>query len=253
LTVVLVLGVIVIVAAVVVGPTLFREGRAVVAPVVDMARSEEALAALDKEFPFSRPEGDAEVTEERLLAFLGVRRELKPMYVTWQEAIRAVEREHRESWAGAKQALTSTRDVITGQIGALRSARMSPAEFRWLEELVYGTWSEALGDDAERARQHAIRKLTDQDLEFLAEIERRHGSSPALRAMRARLQERQSAVPDAVPFSVPGLTSATQQLLWQYRDQIVELDLAGFELHGTLDRRGGTTIQFDGAQVRVND
>jgi hypothetical protein len=47
---------------------------------------------------------------------------------------------------GAKEAVTSTRDVISGQISVLRIHRMSPAEFRWLEKIIYRRWLPAVGD-----------------------------------------------------------------------------------------------------------
>ena len=58
---------------------------------------------------------------------------------------------------------------------------------------------------------------------------------------------------DDGPVSVPGISPATQELFWQHREQIDELDLAGYELHHTLDRRGGTTITIGDHRPHSDD
>lgn len=243
-TALLIAAVVVIGLAVVVGPTVYREGRAVAGPVVEMAKTEDKLESLDSEFRFTPPSDTAQLTEERLQEFLAVRRELQPLYVSWRDAVATIEREHGESWLGAKQTLTATRDVMTGQIVALRNAGMSPAEFQWLEDLVYQRWRPAQGDAILRSRQQVIRHITEEDLDFVAGLERRHGSSPALSELRRRLDQRLAATADAGPVSTAGISPATQELLWQYRDEIDELDLAGHELHSILNRSGGAAISI---------
>lgn len=241
-TAVLVVFAIVIALLAIVGPTLYREGRAVVGPVADLARSEKVYESLDAEFPFTPPDGEAAITEERLLQFLAVRRELKPLYDSWQDSVDVVEREHGDSWVGAKLVLTATRDAMSGQTTALREARMSPTEFLWLEKLVYQHDRSPQRGGGARVRQEAIRRLTEEDLEFVAGLEEAHGTSPALEEIRSRLEQRLSTFETPDRAAMPDITSATQELLWRYRDEIDELDLAGYELHAALDRRSGTTI-----------
>jgi hypothetical protein len=252
-TAVLVVFVAIVCLLAVIGPTIYREGRAVAGPVVDMARNEKALERLDAEFPFTPLEGEVEVTQERLLQFLAVSRELKPLYVSWQDAVEVVEREHGESWVGAKLVLAETRDTMTGQISALRNARMSPNEFLWLEEVVYRRWRNHQDDAENRVRRQVIRELTEDDLEIVARLERRHGTSPALTELRSQLDERMAMTETADPASIPGISAATQQLFWEYRDEIDELDLAGYELHETLKRGGGTTITLGDRHLQSAD
>lgn len=252
-TAVLIVFVAIICLLAVIGPTIYREGRAVAGPVADMARNEKALERLDAEFPFTPLEGEAEVTEERLLQFLAVSRELKPLYVSWQDAVDVVEREHGESWVGAKLILTATRDVMNGQMRALRDARMSPEEFLWLENLVYQHARSRRGGAELRTREQVIRELTEEDLEIVAGLERRYGTSPALTEFRSQLDERMAMTETADPASIPGISAATQQLLWEYRDEIDELDLAGYELHETLKRGGGTTITVGDGHLQSAD
>mgnify|MGYP001827834718 CR=1 FL=1 len=252
-TAVLIVVVVIIGLVAVIGPTLYREGREIAGPVVEMARSEHALEALDDEFPFDPQSGDAEVTEERLLEFFTVRRELKPLYSSWQDAVKVVEREHGESWVGAKLVLAETRDTMTGQIAALRDARMSPNEFLWLEEVVYRRWRNHQDDAENRVRRQVVRELTEEDLEFVTDLEHRHGSSRELEELRSRLDDRLATTLEVGPAPTPGISPATQELLWRYRDEIDELDLAGFELHATLNRQGGTTITIGDHRPHIDD
>jgi hypothetical protein len=252
-TAVLVVVVIVIGLAAVVGPTVYREGRAIAGPIAQMARSEGELEDLDSEFPFTPPEGDAVVTEQRLLEFLAVRRELKPLYLSWQDTVETVERQHGESFAGAKPVLAATRDVMTGQIVALRNARMSPSEFQWLEDVVYDRWQSAQGDADPVARRAVIRQLTEDDLEFVSALERRHGSGAALTQLRDRLEERLATTTAATPVSAAGIAPATQDVLWRHRDVIDQLDLARHELHSVLSRRERTAITIGDRRLEFDD
>jgi hypothetical protein len=245
--------VVIIGLVVVVGPTVYREGRAIAEPIAQMARSEDKLEALDSEFPFTPPEGDAAVTEQRLLEFFAVRRELQPLYLSWRDTVETVEQEHGDSWVGAKPVLSATRDVMAGQIVALRNARMSPSEFQWLEDLVYQGWRSAQGDAADQVRQEVIRQLTGEDLEAVSGLERRYGSSAALTELRGRLEGRLAATADVAPASAAGISPNTQQLFWRYRDVIDQLDLAGHELHSMLSRRGGTTITIGDRHLEFAD
>jgi hypothetical protein len=252
LTAALVVVALVLVAALLVGPTLYREGKAFVEPVMAMAKIEEALDELDQEFRFTATEGDLEMAEDRLQAFLAVRRELKPLYESWREAVSRIEREHRDSWQGAKEAVASTRHVMTGQVSALRSGRMSPAEFLWLEELVYERWLPVVEGEVAHDGSEEIRTLTEQDLEFIDGLERRFGGSKALTAVRRRLQGRLAAPGETGRPVVPGIASPTQELLWRHRSEIEELDLARYELHAVLGQGQGTSITVNGSRVRFD-
>jgi hypothetical protein len=237
-----------------VGPTVYREGKAVVEPVVEMARTEDALEDLEREFPFAVPDGDAGVTEERLQQFLSIRHELEPVYAEWRETIERVEQVHGDdSWVGAKEALTSTRDVISGQISALRSAGMSPAEFRWLEKIVYRRWLAAVGDEGVPIGTDEVRALTAEDIEFVRELERRHGKSPALDAVKQRLEARLITAGGYQGPAVAGIAPATLALFWKHRQEIARLDLRLYELHQVLLTGTGSGIRIEGGSVSADD
>ena len=167
------------------GPRLYRSVREVVDPVVDLTRVEERLAGLNEEFPFAPDPGGA-IDETRLQQFLEIRRELRPAYEAWDAAVEAAEQQG-ESWQSVTSILTLTRDVLHGQIDALTRARMSPAEFVWIEDLVYRTWAEEADDAVSTsAAIEAVRETTEADLETLAELERRYGRSKSMTEFAAQ-------------------------------------------------------------------
>lgn len=248
-TMLAIIAAIVVIAGVFYGPKLYRAGRDLAGPIMDLAGAEDAIAALDEELPFSPP-ADGLVSEERLEDFLAVRRELEPRYREWEQLVREVEDRNAESLAEAKRVLEATRSVFAAQVDTLRARAMSPTEFRWLEEMVYHHWLEGIDDAVDPPGLISrVRELTAEDLAFLDQLEHNHGTSPAVRAMRERLQAREEGLESSPPPSVEGVAEANAELFWRHRAAIEALRLDGYSsLHSAL-RQGSA----DRIQVRVGD
>jgi|GEM_PF-2553573 len=234
-TVVGVVAAILVGLAVLFGPRLYREGRQLVGPITDLARTEEALKSLDRELPFTPP-ADGVVSEERLRVFLDIRRELIPHYQRWEVLSRELEgRGDTQSWSAAKEVLAAVRDVLEAQVALLRGHGMSGAEFRWLERQVYDGWFEKLGaSEADRL----LRQSTEEDLLFVTELGARHGRSKALTEMEGRLQARLDDL--ASPSTADATGSPNSALLEHHRVEIAELDLSRYaEMHARLRQPPG--------------
>jgi hypothetical protein len=229
--IVLVLGLL----AAIYGPQAYREGRALVGPIVEMAQIEERLAVLDAEFPFT-PSEIGDLDADRFDAFLSIRRELLPAYIEWTDRERDLERQNDEDWGTAKEVLGAVREVMALQIDTLRSHGMGPAEFVWIEDLVYGIWQEASEERLEEdAIASAVRALTAQDLELLNQLEREHGSTAATNGFQAHLEQRLDSIDNPGAPVVDGVAPATSELLWANRNEIAELDFVGYDsLHDVL-------------------
>lgn len=238
----------VLAAAIVFGPGLYREGRSVVGPVLELARSDGAIEALTEELPFQPPPGDL-VDEGRLLVFLKVRRDLVPHYERWSETRRTVEREIGESWQGAKEILGVTRDVFRAQVDILRGHGMSPAEFLWLEIRIYDEWHTGVERLLGRGASGISRRLyetTVEDLGFLDEQQQRHGRTPGLRAMERHLQERLQRLESAERPRIPGVAEANDRLFWEHREEIASLELdEHMALHSRLRELEGYSFTLD--------
>ncbi|MCU0305887.1 MAG: hypothetical protein MUC56_17680 [Thermoanaerobaculales bacterium] len=226
------------------GPGLVRQGRSLVGPIVDIAQTEERLAALDRELGFTPP-ADGVVPAERLEVFLEIRRALRPRYLEWEELARTIERRKQEDWEAAMEALGAVREVMTFQIDTLRSHGMAPAEFIWIEDLVYDAWAPKV-DEAIRAGavDDALRAATSDDLAALTELERRHGASPATRELADRLRRRLGELGAAGPPRVEGVSEANSALFWGHREAIRELDFAALAgLHRAI--RGSENVDVE--------
>jgi hypothetical protein len=164
--------------------------------------------------------------------------------------VREVEDSNAESLAEAKRVLEATRSVFAAQIDTLRGRAMSPIEFRWLEEEVYDRWLEKITSAVDPpGLVSRIREMTDDDLAFIDQLERRHGASPAVRAMRERLEARVEGLAGGPPPTVEGVAQANAELFWRHRAEIEALRLDGYSsLHSAL-RQGSA----DRIQVRVGD
>lgn len=224
--------------ALVYGPGLYREGKALVGPIMDLTKFEDRLAALNDEFPFEPP-ADGVVPEDRFAAFLAIRRALAPTYREWDELERELDREDRpEDWRAAKEVLGKVQDVFRLQAETLRLHRMSPAEFNWIEDLVYHVWHDAAADAvASAGGAERLREATAADLELLGELQRRYGASEAGRRFTAHLERRLAEIEDPGPPHVDGVADATSAMFWAHRDELAELDFSGSELHDAIRRR----------------
>ena len=229
--------------ALVFGPRLYREGREMVGPMVDLARAEEAVKALDREMPWSPPP-DGRIAPDRLEVFLAVRRDLRPFYERFEVLEKALEGRREQGWREAREALGVVREVFQAQVEGLRRRGMAPAEFRWLEEQVYGRWLSAVTRLEAADADRRLRRATAEDLALIAELRRRHGGSAALDELEKRLDERARslAVAEVEPLEELG---PNQALLAARRDEIAELSFERFaELHNRLRRGGSESVSI---------
>lgn len=217
------------------GPTLYRQGKALVGPIVDIAQSEGRLKALNEEMPFEEPT-DGTVDADRFAVFLDVRRDLLPRYLEWQAIERELEDGGQEDWESAMEVLSAVQGVITMQVDVLRTHRMSPAEFVWIEDLAYRDWADEVEDVIESgAVAEKLRETTVADLEALAAIEARVGPSRTGREFAALLERRLDSLDNPSPPVVEGISESNSLLFWEHRQQLMDLDLAAYsELHEIL-------------------
>jgi len=238
--------------ALIYGPDLYRKGESIVAPIMELTRSEEALSQLNAELPFTEP-ADGLVAEERLAAFFEVRRRLIPHYQSFEIIENRIERSQQEDFETAGEVLDAVTGTFDAQIAILREEGMSPAEFRWLEFAVYDGWLDKV-EQAELggsslANTSEMRNLTTEDLAFVDGLRQTYGPSPALDAVHERLTARLAQVDAPAAPAVEDVPPANGELFWRHRETIAELKLDEYDdMHSRL-RQGsgaGVTIKIDG-------
>jgi len=232
------------------GPELYRKGESIVAPIIQLTKSEDAIKELNAELPFSPPE-DGLAGEDRLLVFLEVRRQLIPHYEEWQAVEKQIERSGQEDFEAAGQALGKLTEVFDAQVDTLRALGMSAVEFRWYEFEVYDGWLDQV-EAAELsgtalASTSEIREMTSEDLQFVDQLRSRHGSSAALTAVRQRLADRLAGVDNPAAPEFDGIALENSMLYWQHREAIAELKLNQYQSMHTRLREGSK-----GVNIKIN-
>lgn len=232
------------------GPELYRKGESIVAPIMQLTKSEKAISELNAELPFSPPE-DGLASEERLLVFFEVRRQLIPHYEEWQVVEKQIERTQKEDFETVGEVLGTVTDVFDAQTDTLRTLGMSPAEFRWYEFEVYDGWLDKV-ETAELsgtalANAIEIRDMTTGDLQFVDQLRSRHGSTPALSAVRERLADRLAGVDNPAAPEFEEIPQENSTLFWRHRETIAQLKLDQHqEMHSRL-RQGSK-----GVNIKIN-
>ena len=129
-----------------VAPTLVREASRVVGPIQKVKRTQAALDDMVDEIGWKRPETDA-LSPDELDRFFAVRERVEAARQSAGPSLDNLPRKKVRSLEELKQVPDIIRDV-TGVVGAEMDAfvavRMPPAEYHWIERLVYERWRGAL-------------------------------------------------------------------------------------------------------------
>ncbi len=226
------------------GPDLYRKGKGLVAPIMEISRAEDTLDELNTELPFTVPD-DGLVPIDRFTVFLEIRRTLLPRYQEWQHMERELEKSTQEDWSTAMDVLAAVQEVMSLQVETLRTHGMSPAEFVWIEDRIYLTWLPHVADAVRAgAAKDALRDATTEDLEILAELERQHGTSAASLSFGNHLRQRLDGLGLSNAPEVEGVSAATSDLFWDNRHELDDLDLTSYsELHKFI--RGGDNVEIN--------
>ena len=144
-----VLAVVVAVASVglaIVAPTLVREVRRVAGPIQRMKRSQTALDDMVDKSAWERPEKDA-LSSDELDRFFAVRRRIDAAWRGTPLDLDRLPRKRVRSLEELKQVpavIEGVSDVVGAEMDAFVEAGMTPAEYHWVERLVYERWRGAL-------------------------------------------------------------------------------------------------------------
>jgi hypothetical protein len=140
------LAVVASVGLVFVAPALVRQASEVVGPIQRVKRSQAALDEMVDEAAWRKPERDA-LAAEQLDRFFAVRARVEEARRNAGPHLDVLPRKNVRSLEELKQVPGIIRDV-TGVVGAEMEAfvevGMPPAEYHWIERLVYERWRGAL-------------------------------------------------------------------------------------------------------------
>ena len=125
-----------------VAPTVVREARRVAGPIGRMQRSQDALDAMSRKASWKRPEKDA-LSAEQLDRFFAVRKRVDAVRRTTDLDLDRLPRRHVRTLEELKEVpgvIQGVSEIVGAEMDAFVEAGMPPAEYHWIEKLVYQRW-----------------------------------------------------------------------------------------------------------------
>ncbi len=195
--------------AAVVGPSLFRQARSIYAPVGRMKREERDFDQWRRARPWQAP-ATPSLAADRLDAFLALRRDLRALDQRIEALQQAVPRGQRPGLRQIAGIMEGVSDLTAERLEAFRRHDMTPAEYRYLDRLVYDRWLRALRSTG---ADPAARERAARDVEAAAEEERDA-------AVRARLVQLSREMRDRAPAAPEGIPADLHRRLLDHADEI---------------------------------
>ena len=127
-------------------PTLVREASQVVGPIQKMKRTQTALDEMVDEVGWKRPEPDA-LSSEELDRFFTVRERVEAARQRADLSLDSLPRKKVNSLEELRQVpaiIRGVSDLVGAEMDALVAVRMPPAQYHWIERLVYERWRGSL-------------------------------------------------------------------------------------------------------------
>lgn len=175
-----------------VAPTLVPEIRRVAGPIQRMKRSQTALDAMAEKAAWKRPGKDV-LSAEQLDRFFAVRQRVDAVRRSPDLNLDQLPRKHVRTLEELRQVpgvLQGVSDLVGAEMDAFVQAGMPPAEYHWIEGLVYQRWRGPL----RRAGTYPVARRA-----AAAEVE-----AAAAREPDARVRARLAAVAEDLRSRAPG-------------------------------------------------
>lgn len=185
--------------AALVGPLLVREGRRFYAPIAKLKRTEGGFDALRERHPWTEPR-EITLDADQLARFLAARRALSAIDAEASFDPDALENEPDVRAVG--EALQGAGDLLERQLDVFARARMTPAEYHYVERLIYRRWRPAL---LRAGTYPAALRLAASEVEAVAARAPRPDLARALRDVAAQMRARVPAAPSGIPEAVHAL------------------------------------------------
>ena len=192
------------------GPGALRRARTRYAPISRMKADQADFEAWTRQKAWAEP-ATAAVTAEKLDAFLALRRDLRRLEGKSDDLRRrGPARGERARLRDVPTLMEGVGGLMSERFAAFRKHDIAPAEYEYLENLVYSTW---LGGIAAEGDDPAARERAAHEIDQTAARE----SAPAV---RARLQQVAAGLRSRTPAAPQGISEDLHRLLLSRVDEI---------------------------------
>jgi hypothetical protein len=205
-----------------VGPTLARYGGRFAGSVSEMKQAEAEMKKLGEESPWHEP-AELTLTAGQLDRFLEVRARLQTLYTETGFDLRDLPRNRAPDIGQVAGMFEGMGSIISGQSRVFVEAKLNPAEYRYVERIVYRRWRPAL----RRSRTYPMALAAAADeIEREAEAEKDAGVARRLRAVAAEMRARRPKAPEGIPAEIHALLVARVADIERYSlDELREMPL----------------------------
>jgi hypothetical protein len=197
------------------GPGLVRQAREIYAPISRMKSAEHELEAWTHSQGWHEP-ATPELTPAQLDRFLSLRQELQKQDADNPRPRRGRGRP-RPALEDVPKIVSGVSDVVSQRARAFVRVGMTPAEYRYLENLIYSRWLPPLRLDGQ---DPAVLEEAARALLAAAESEQESAVAARLRAVAQGLRQRRPEAPTGIP-------GAVHELLWSRAAAIEALPPTG--------------------------
>lgn len=216
--------------AVVVGPSLVREVRRALAPIRRIRTAQTDFERWVQAHPWKDP-ATSTLDEKQLTTFLALRKEIARLDDEIRRRPEAQGSGRRPSIADVPEVLEGVGGLVAQRTSAYERAGMTPAEYTYVERLVYQRWLLPLTAEGE---DPAARDKAAEEIERAARSERDGAVAAGLRRVAGELRSRPLPAPQGVPPEV-------HALLTRHAREIEAL--AGSHRPPPRGRRGGIRLE----------
>lgn len=202
---------------VIVGPRAVHEGGRIVVPVIGLMGEGQRFGRFIEENAWRPPAVDV-ITVEQLDRFLAVRARIDALCARYSLRMAVVPDRPPMSFDEAAGVVGVLRGLVPEQMAAYRERAMTPAEYDYVDRLVYGRWREGLlaGGCHPRALELAAAELVSAAAE-----EPDAAAATRIRGIARDLRARPVPPPDGVPAEI-------HELLLAHGEEIDRLSLDAY-------------------------
>ncbi len=143
------------------GGWLKNKIRSATGDITQVGKSAAVIKKLDAEYPFTPP-SNGQVSEQRLQAYIAVCNEAKPAVDEYGSWMTAHEGQKEGHFSDVKQAIELTGKATKALADGLKSHKMSPREFTWIEQTMDQASREAPSASMTEGQQQVIKVLQAQ-------------------------------------------------------------------------------------------
>ncbi len=186
-----------------------------------------AIQKLDQQYRFSEPQ-DGIMREDRLKAFLGVCQNVKSAADPYKEQLDAMEQSSNKGDMGQAKKLVEAASAISAALReGLAGAKMSPSEYRWIQNTAYGALEAGSESGGNLEGQEGLQAMTKASIDIL---------EPQLQNPSLTPEQRQSLQDQIAQLKAQlggqsassGGESGNAALAAKYKEQLESYDVRSF-------------------------